>query len=105
MSPLSLPDMVGSRLPEAAFAFLSDDHMAELTKESVAEEVLHLTAAVQYGGFWSVVQVGTMWEMAVADGRDLAFEFYEVSLVTGGYQEVQCYKRSAEALQDAVKIM
>ena len=49
--------------------------MAELTEESIAEEVLHLTAAVQYGGFWSVVRVQTMWEMAVANGQDLAFEF------------------------------
>ncbi|KAH9957616.1 hypothetical protein BC827DRAFT_1224879 [Russula dissimulans] len=47
----------------------------------------HLSAAVQYCGFRSVV--GTMWAMADIDGKFLAKEFYG--------------SRTAEALQDAVK--
>jgi hypothetical protein len=47
--------------------------MAELTDESIADEVLHLSA-VQFCGFGSVV--GTMWAMADTDGRDLARDFY-----------------------------
>ena len=56
---LTLLDLVRSRLPTAEFAFLSACHTAELTEGSIADEGLHLTAAVQYCGFRSVV--GTMW--------------------------------------------
>ena len=73
-SRLTLLDMVRSRLPDAEFAFLSCCHTAEITEESIADEGLHLTAAMQYCGFRSVV--GTMWEMADTDGRDLAKSFY-----------------------------
>lgn len=46
---------------------------AELTEESVVDEVLHFAAALQYCGFRGVV--GTMWAMEVMDGRDLAWTF------------------------------
>jgi hypothetical protein len=66
---LTLHDIVRSRLPTAEFAFLSACHTAELTEGSIADEGLHLTAAVQYCGFRSVV--GTMWAMADKDGGDV----------------------------------
>ncbi|KAI9444052.1 hypothetical protein H4582DRAFT_2071649 [Lactarius indigo] len=66
---LTLLDIVRSRLPNAEFAFLSCCHTAEITDESIADEALHLTAAMQYCGFRSVVV--TMWAMADTDGRDL----------------------------------
>jgi CHAT domain-containing protein len=72
---LTLLDIVRSRLPNAEFAFLSACHTAELTDESLNSEALHLAAAMQYCGFRSVV--GTMWEMADTDGRDLAKHFYD----------------------------
>jgi CHAT domain-containing protein len=82
---------------------LSACHAAELTEESIADEALHLTAAMQYSGFRSVV--GTMWEMADTDGRDLAKSFYkslfsgEVAAATG----VPYYERTAGALRDATQ--
>src|SRR5260221_5357755 len=51
---LTLLDMIRSRLPSAEFAFLSACHTAELTGESIADEGLHLSAAVKYFGFRSV---------------------------------------------------
>ncbi|KAI0298357.1 CHAT domain-containing protein [Multifurca ochricompacta] len=72
---LTLLDIVKSRLPAGEFAFLAACHTAELTDESIADEGLHLTAAVQYCGFRSVV--GTMWEMADIDGREIAENFYK----------------------------
>ncbi|KAI0298375.1 hypothetical protein B0F90DRAFT_1669104 [Multifurca ochricompacta] len=72
---LTLLDIVRSRLPAGEFAFLAACHTAELTDESIADEGLHLTAAVQYCGFRSVV--GTMWEMADIDGREIAESFYK----------------------------
>lgn len=69
-------DVVGSRLPDAEFAFLAACHTAELTDDSPADEALHLTDAMQYCGFRSVV--GTMWAMADTDGRDLAGNFYKL---------------------------
>ena len=97
---LSLLDIVRSRLPDAEFAFLAACHTAELTDESIADEVLHLTAAMQYCGFRSVV--GTMWAMADVDGRDLAESFYK-RVFSSKKQGVHYYKRTAKALRDSVK--
>ncbi len=97
---LTLLDIVRSRLPAAELAFLSACHTAELTEESVADEGLHLVAAVQYCGFRSVV--GTMWAMANTDGRDLARYFYK-SMLSGKQTGVPYYQRSAKALRDAAK--
>jgi CHAT domain-containing protein len=97
---LTLLDIIRSRLPSAEFAFLSACHTAELTEESIADEGLHLSAAVQYSGFRSVV--GTMWAMADIDGQFLAKNFYE-SLFSERWKDVPYYARTAEALRDAVK--
>ena len=99
-SRLTLLDIVRSRLPDAEFAFLSCCHAAEITKESVADEALHLTAAMQYCGFRSVV--GTMWAMADTDGRDLAKNLYR-SLFSSQDSSVPYHERSAGALRDAVQ--
>jgi CHAT domain-containing protein len=96
---LKLLDIVNSRLPHAEFAFLSACHTAELTEESIADEGLHLTAALQYCGFRSVI--GTTWAMADTDGRDLARRVYHSML--SGNDEGPCYLRSAAALRDAVR--
>ncbi|KAH8978823.1 CHAT domain-containing protein [Lactarius akahatsu] len=99
-SRLTLLDIVRSRLPDAEFAFLSCCHAAEITEESIADEGIHLTAAMQYCGFRSVV--GTMWEMADTDGRDLAKSFYK-SLFSSERPGVPYYERTAEALRDATR--
>ena len=99
-SRLTLLDIVRSRLPNAEFAFLSCCHAAEITKDSIADEALHLTAAMQYCGFRSVV--GTMWAMADVDGRDLAKNFYK-SLFSSQDSGGPYYERSAEALRDATQ--
>jgi CHAT domain-containing protein len=99
-SRLKLLNIVQSRLPDAEFAFLSCCHAAEITAKSVSDEALHLTAAMQYCGFRSVV--GTMWEMADTDGRDLAKNFYK-SLFSRRDSSIPYYERSAEALRDATQ--
>jgi CHAT domain-containing protein len=73
---LTLLEIVRSQLPSVEFAFLSVCHMAGLTVTdgSVAGEALHLTAAVQYCEFRSVVR--TMWAMADMDGQRLVEDFY-----------------------------
>jgi len=96
---LQLLDIVRSHLPDAEFAFLSACHTAELTSESISDEVLHLAAAMQFCGFRSVV--GTMWAMADIDGPDLARHFYQ-SVFSNLGQEGRYYERTAEALRDAV---
>ncbi|KAI0297321.1 CHAT domain-containing protein [Multifurca ochricompacta] len=99
---LTLLDIVRSRLPAAEFAFLAACHTAELTDESIADEGLHLTAAVQYCGFRSVV--GTMWEMADIDGSEIAENFYK-SMFSGNGEGVGYHLRSARALRDATRKM
>ncbi|KAI0283870.1 CHAT domain-containing protein [Russula brevipes] len=97
---LRLLDIVRAQLPTAEFAFLSACHTAELTEESLADEGLHLTGAVQYCGFRSVV--GTMWAMADIDGPDLAGSFYR-SVFSDKWQGIPYYERTAEALRDSVR--
>jgi CHAT domain-containing protein len=99
---LTIHDVVRSRLPTAEFAFLSACHTAELTEGSIADEGLHLAAAVQYCGFRSVV--GTMWAMADQDGGDLTKLFYKL-MFSSGEPEVPYHKRSARALRDAVQFL
>ena len=97
---LTLLDIVRSRLPTAEFAFLSACHTAEITEESIANEGLHLAAAVQYSGFRSVV--GTMWAMVDIDGPVVAESFYQ-SVFLDKWQGVPYYERTAEALRNAVR--
>jgi CHAT domain-containing protein len=97
---LPLLEIVQSQLPDAEFAFLSACHTAELTDESIADEVIHLAAAVQFCGFRSVI--GTMWAMADTDGRDLAREFYKL-VFSDETEGTRYYERTAGALRDAVK--
>jgi tetratricopeptide (TPR) repeat protein len=99
---LSLFDIVRSQLPDAEFAFLSACHTAELTEESIADEALHLAAAMQYCGFRSVV--GTMWAVVDGDGQGLARNFYK-QVFSDRQEGVSYYERTAEALRDAVKIL
>jgi CHAT domain-containing protein len=97
---LTLLEIIQYQLPSAEFAFLSACHTAELTEKSTAGEGLHLTAAVQFAGFRSVV--GTMWAMADIDGHGLAKHFY-ASVFSERRQDVPYYERTAEALRDAVR--
>jgi CHAT domain-containing protein len=96
---LRLLDIARSQLPNAEFAFLSACHTAELTEESIADEALHLAAAMQFCGFRSVV--GTMWAMVDTDGQDLARWFYE-SVFSGETRGECYYERTAVSLRDAV---
>jgi hypothetical protein len=99
---LTLLAIVRSQLPAAEFAFLSACHTAELTEGSVADEGLHLAAAMQYCGFRSVV--GTMWAMADTDGADISKHFYKAIFADKVDQTgVPYHERSARALQVAVK--
>ncbi|KAH9013384.1 hypothetical protein EDB85DRAFT_2219653, partial [Lactarius pseudohatsudake] len=61
-SHLTLLDIARSRLLDAEFAFLSCCHAAEIMQDSVADEALHLIAAMQYCGFRSVVGTIKTWE-------------------------------------------
>ena len=99
---LTLLNIVRSQLPAAEFAFLSACHTAELTEGSIADEGLHLAAAMQYCGFRSVV--GTMWAMADTDGADLSKHFYKTLFSDKADQNgVPYHERSARALQTAVE--
>ena len=97
---LQLLDIVRSQLPDAEFAFLSACHTAELTEESIADEVIHLAAAMQFCGFWSVVRM--IWAMADIDRQDLARWFYK-SVFSDETKDGHYYERTVGALQDAVK--
>jgi CHAT domain-containing protein len=99
---LTLLDIVRSQLYTAEFAFLSACHTAEITEGSIADEALHLTAAVQYCGFRSVV--GTMWAVADMDGHGLVEDFYKSMFSNAASREsVPYYMTTAKALRNAVR--
>ncbi|KAI0252357.1 CHAT domain-containing protein [Lactifluus subvellereus] len=95
---LTLLRIAKSHLPTAELAFLAACHTAELTDDGTPDEVLHLTAAMQFSGFSSVI--GTMWAMVDEDGQDLSEYFY--SKMFAGTQ-VASYEMSAMALRHATR--
>ncbi|KAG2110703.1 CHAT domain-containing protein, partial [Suillus clintonianus] len=59
-APLTLLDIMEKDIPHGEFAFLSACHTAVGDKET-PDEVIHLTAGLQFSGFKSVI--GTLWEV------------------------------------------
>ncbi|EJC97710.1 uncharacterized protein FOMMEDRAFT_98279 [Fomitiporia mediterranea MF3/22] len=72
---LTLLDIIQANVPNAEFAFLSACHTAELSHSGAHDESLHLSAAMQFSGFRSVI--GTMWELYDEDGPCVARAVYE----------------------------
>ncbi|KAI0246757.1 CHAT domain-containing protein [Lactifluus subvellereus] len=96
---LTLLRIAKSHLRIAELAFLAACHTAELADDGTPDEVLHLTAAMQFSGFRSVI--GTMWAMADKDGKDLSEHFYSKMFAAGA--QVASYEQSARALRHATQ--
>ncbi|KAI0252442.1 TPR-like protein [Lactifluus subvellereus] len=96
---LTLLHIAKAHLPMAELAFLAACHTAELTDDGTPDEVLHLTAAMQFSGFRSVI--GTMWAMVDEDGQDLSEYFYGKMFAAGA--QVASYEKSARALRHATQ--
>jgi CHAT domain-containing protein len=94
--PLTLLDIARQNIPNAHLAFLSACHSAEGNRDR-PDEVLHLTAGVQFAGFRSVV--GTLWAVDDEDGPDVAETFYSNLLASKGRAGVS----SALALHRAIR--
>ncbi|KAI0246100.1 TPR-like protein [Lactifluus subvellereus] len=96
---LTLLRIAKAHVPTAELAFLAACHTAELTEDGTPDEVLHLTAAMQFSGFRSVI--GTMWAMVDEDGQDLSEYFYGKMFAAGA--QVVSYEKSARALRHATQ--
>jgi CHAT domain-containing protein len=96
---LTLLCIAKSHLPVPELAFLAACHTAELAEDGTPDEVLHLTAAMQFSGFRSVI--GTMWAMVDEDGRYLSEHFYS-KMFSAGVQNAS-YEKSASALRHATQ--
>jgi tetratricopeptide (TPR) repeat protein len=92
---LHVQDIIKARLENAEFAFLSACHSAA-GSFAMPDESLHLTSALQFAGFRSVV--GTMWEMYDSDAPELAKDFYNAIIKMGGRPD-----HAAAALHKALK--
>lgn len=99
---LSLNDIIKARLPDAKFAFLAACHTAEQDSSGLMDEVLHLSGAMQFSGFRSVV--GTMWAMVDDDGPYVAKKFYDDILRGNGDAGVR-HTGAAPALWKATRAM
>uniref|UniRef100_A0A8H7XQ71 CHAT domain-containing protein n=3 Tax=Psilocybe cubensis TaxID=181762 RepID=A0A8H7XQ71_PSICU len=98
--PLTLLDVIRARLPNAEFAFLSACHSAS-GDANTRDENIHLSAAMQFCGFRSVV--GTLWEMNDEDGPTISQEFYRYMFRSS--ERSPSFTDSAEALNHAVRAM
>jgi CHAT domain-containing protein len=96
-----LKDLMTARLPNAEFAFLSACHTAAADVGGTPDEATHLSAAMQFCGFRSVV--GTLWASADIDGPDIAEDFYQyIFRRSGGAAD---FRESAAALNLATRPM
>ncbi|EJD03367.1 TPR-like protein [Fomitiporia mediterranea MF3/22] len=94
---LTLLDVVQANVPNAEFAFLSACHTAELSRSGAHDEALHLSAAMQFSGFRSVI--GTMWELYDEDGPFFTRVVYEYM---NRYEDGEVkHKRAAAGLREA----
>jgi CHAT domain-containing protein len=92
---LHVQDIMRVNLQNAEFAFLSACNSAAGSR-IMLDENLHLTSALQFAGFRSVV--GTMWEMYDSDASSLTKDFYFAMGKLGGR-----YCNAARALHYALK--
>ncbi|KAJ7608617.1 CHAT domain-containing protein [Mycena polygramma] len=96
---LSLRDFMTAHPPQARLAVVAACDSAAIT--ITPDEVLHLSAAIQFSGFCSVV--GSLWYMMDHCGPDLAEEFYKFLLRNG--EDHVALKDSAEALNKATRAL
>ena len=99
---LTLLDIVRSRHPTGESALFPGLHRAEPTGGNIPDEAFHLSAAMQFYGFRSVI--GTTWGMDDEDGRGLVENVHR-SLFLGKEGAEPYYERAAKALQHAVQQM
>ena len=99
--PLTLLDITRQNVPNGHLAFLSSCHSAEGNRGR-PDEVLHLSAGVQFAGFRTVV--GTLWAMDSEDGPDVARTFYSSVLKTGDSAAVALHRAVAELRRRRVPI-
>ncbi|KAH9474316.1 hypothetical protein JR316_0012774 [Psilocybe cubensis] len=96
---LELLELIQAKLPHAELAFLSACHSAAGDTQT-PDESIHLSAALQFCGFRSVV--GTLWEMHDEDGPTIAKHFYDYIFSNGSTAN---FKESAQALNIAIREM
>ncbi|KAJ8595704.1 hypothetical protein M405DRAFT_878058 [Rhizopogon salebrosus TDB-379] len=95
--PLTITDIIRPRLHTPQFAFLSACHTT-VGHESSLDESIHLTAAIQFSGFPSVI--GSMWSVDDEVIGKIVCAFYD-NMVDGS-GKLDC-RRAAVALHNAVK--
>jgi CHAT domain-containing protein len=95
--PLTITDIIRPRLHTPQFAFLSACHTT-VGHESSPNESIHLTAAMQFSGFRSVI--GSMWSVDDEVIGKIVSAFYD-NMVDGS-GKLDC-RRAAVALHKAVK--
>ncbi|KDQ51313.1 hypothetical protein JAAARDRAFT_199150 [Jaapia argillacea MUCL 33604] len=95
---LTVHEITTARLPNAEFAFLSACHTAAADTNGAPDEVIHITSALQFAGFRSVV--GTLWQAPDHIGPELATEFYKYMFRSDGAAD---FRDAAKALSLAMQ--
>jgi tetratricopeptide (TPR) repeat protein len=79
--PLTVSVLASSETKKPQFAFLSTCYSASAQEDSLLDESLHLSLAVQLAGFPSVV--GTLWEVNELAAVEVAEKIYEMMMEEG----------------------
>ncbi|OJA18780.1 hypothetical protein AZE42_01624 [Rhizopogon vesiculosus] len=95
--PLTITDIIRSRMRNPEFAFLSACHTT-VGHASSPDEAIHLAAAMQFSGFRSVI--GSMWSVDDEAAGRIVSAFYKNLVDDSG--RLDC-TRAAEALHQAMK--
>jgi len=95
--PLTITDIIRSRLQHREFAFLSASHTT-VGHASSPDEAIHLAAAMQFSGFRSVI--GSMWSVDDEVAGQVVSAFYDEMFDGSG--RLDC-TRAAVALHKAMK--
>jgi CHAT domain-containing protein len=97
-APLTVTALMRLHLPDAELAYLSACSTTE-TSSALADEAVHLTAAVHLAGYRNVI--GTLWPINDASAARIATDVY-TRLTHGGTQPAHT-EHSAHALAEATR--
>lgn len=98
-APLTVSDIASLNIELAKFAYLSACHTSATRDNSLLDESISLTSAIQLSGYPSVI--GTLWGVADDHAVEIARDVYKWSLRNGKFD----VRRSAEGLHEAVRAL
>ena len=99
-APLSVSDLIASKIQAPQFAYLSACHSATTREMQLLDESINLAAAFQLAGFPCVV--GTLWQVTDLYSPGVAKDVYKWMMDGTGKLD---FRRSAEGVHNAIRLL